>query len=188
AGAARPSGGVGKLMPGGAAPTGAPSVARGATIPLGEVADIRVVDGPPMIRDESGLLVGYLYVDIDATRDIGGYVNDAKAAVEAARARGELTLPAGDFLQGTGPDELLAQMWARMKIAVPIALGLVVLLLYLQFQNFTEVLIVLLSIPFALVGSIWVLYLLDYRLSTAVWVGVIALIGLAAQTGIVMIV
>jgi Cu(I)/Ag(I) efflux system membrane protein CusA/SilA len=79
-------------------------------------------------------------------------------------------------------------MEARMKLLVPLALLLIVVLLYLQFRNFTEVLIVLLSVPFALVGSVWALYLLDYRLSTAVWVGVIALVGLAAQTGVVMIV
>jgi copper/silver efflux system protein len=171
---------------------GAPMAARpgglGPSITLGEVAEIRVVDGPPMIRDEDGLLAGYVYVDIDASRDIGGYVKDAKAAVEAARSRGELRLPSGVYLEWTGQYELLEAMLARMKLVVPIALGLVVLLLYLQFKNFIEVLIVLLSIPFALVGSVWLLYLLDYRLSTAVWVGVIALIGLAAQTGIVMIV
>jgi Cu(I)/Ag(I) efflux system membrane protein CusA/SilA len=158
------------------------------SISLETVADVRVIDGPPMLRDEDGLLVGYVYVDIDSSRDIGGYVFDAKEAVEAARAQSELTMPAGVYLEWTGQYELLEKMMERMKIAVPIALGLVILLLYLQFRNFTEVLIVLLSIPFALVGSIWLLYLLDYRLSTAVWVGIIALIGLAAQTGIVMIV
>jgi Cu(I)/Ag(I) efflux system membrane protein CusA/SilA len=133
--------------------------------------------------------VGYVYVDIDqGQRDIGGYVDEAKQVVGAALARGELKLPAGSYLKWTGQYEQLAEMIARMKIVVPLTLAIVMLLLYLQFRSFAEVLIVLLSLPFALVGSVWLLWLLDYRLSTAVWVGIIALVGLAAQTGIVMIV
>jgi Cu/Ag efflux pump CusA len=101
---------------------------------------------------------------------------------------GELTLPPGYSLRWTGQYELLQETTARMKIVVPLTLMIVVLLLFLHFKNIIEVLIVLLSIPFALVGSVWLLWLLDYRISTAVWVGIIALVGLAAQTGIVMIV
>ena len=158
-------------------------------IPLGELATIKIVGGPPMVRDEAGLLVGYVYVDIDqAQRDIGGYVNDAKAAVAKALAGGSLRLPQGYYLKWTGQYELLEEMVARMKIVIPVTLALIMLLLFLHFRNFIEVLIVLLSIPFALVGSIWLMWLLDYRVSTAVWVGIIALTGLAAQTGIVMIV
>jgi Cu(I)/Ag(I) efflux system membrane protein CusA/SilA len=157
-------------------------------VPIGQIADVSIVSGPPMLRDEDGLLVGYVYVDVDPSRDVGGYVDDAKAAVEAARAAGTLALPAGTFLKWTGQYELLEEMTARMKLVIPVTLGLVVLLLWLQFRDPIEVLIVLLSIPFALVGSVWLLWLLDYRLSTAVFVGVIALIGLAAQTGVVMIV
>lgn len=157
-------------------------------IPLGAIADVRVVDGPPMIRDEAGLLVGYLYVDIADGHDLGGYVAEAKAAVSAARARGEVQIPPGYHIEWTGQYELLADMEMRMKILIPLALALTILLLYLQFKNFTEVLIVLLSVPFALVGSVWALWLLDYHLSTAVWVGIIALVGLAAQTGVVMII
>jgi Cu(I)/Ag(I) efflux system membrane protein CusA/SilA len=153
------------------------------------VADIRVAGGPPMVRDEAGLLVGYVYVDIDqAQRDIGGYVNEAKEVVARALTAGELKIPAGYYLKWTGQYEQLAEMLARMKIVVPLTLAIIVLLLFLQFRNFVEVLIILLSIPFALVGSVWLMWLLDYRLSTAVWVGIIALVGLAAQTGIVMIV
>jgi len=158
------------------------------SIPLGEVADVRVAEGPPMLREEAGMLVGYVYVDTEASRDQSGYVSDAKAAVEAARARGDLPLANGMYLKWTGQYELLEQMRDRMKILIPIALIVIALLLYMQFRHLTEVLIVLLSIPFALVGSVWLLYLLDYRLSTAVWVGVIALVGLATQTGVVMIV
>ena len=142
-----------------------------------------------MVRDEAGLLVGYVYIDIDqAQRDIGGYVNEAKEVVTRAMASGELKVPPGTYLKWTGQYEQLAEMLARMKIVVPITLLIIVLLLFLQFRNVIEVLIILLSIPFALIGSVWLMWLLDYRLSTAVWVGIIALVGLAAQTGIVMIV
>jgi Cu(I)/Ag(I) efflux system membrane protein CusA/SilA len=166
--------------------------ARGGTfpqIPLGQVADVRVASGPPMIRDENAMLVGYVYVDVDtAKRDIGGYVDEAKALVSAAIADGRIQLPTGYFLKWTGQYELLEKMMDRMKVVLPLTLVLVLVLLYLHFKNVTEVIIVLLSIPFALVGSIWLMWLLDYRISTAVWVGIIALVGLAAQTGIVMIV
>jgi len=175
-------------MNGDSAPPSAASVAVPAQIPLGTVADVRVASGPPMIRDEAGLLVGYVYVDIEADRDVGSYVDDAKAAVARASAAGALSIPAGYYIKWTGQYELLADMEARMKLLIPIALLITIVLLYLQFKNFTEVLIVLLSVPFALVGSVWALWLLGYNLSTAVWVGVIALVGLAAQTGVVMIV
>jgi len=175
-------------MSGDSAGSGASPGRATAQIPLGSVADVRVASGPPMIRDEAGLLVGYVYVDIDADRDVGSYVDEAKVAVERARASGAVTIPSGYYLKWTGQYEFLAEMESRMKILIPIALLITVLLLFLQFKNFTEVLIVLLSVPFALVGSVWALWLLDYNLSTAVWVGVIALVGLAAQTGVVMIV
>jgi Cu(I)/Ag(I) efflux system membrane protein CusA/SilA len=166
-------------------PAGAP-VAR--TVPLSELADVRLSEGPPMLRSEAGLLVGYVYVDIEPWRDLGGFVADAQARVESARATGDLALDPGMYLRWTGQYEQLAQMEENMRVLIPLALVLIALLLYLQFRDLTEVAIVLLSIPFALVGSGWLLYLLDYRLSTAVWVGVIALVGLAAQTGVVMIV
>ena len=171
----------------GLAASGGPK--RQSFVPLGQVADIKVAGGPPMVRDEAGLLVGYVYIDIDqAQRDIGGYVNEAKEVVARALENGQLKLPGGYYLKWTGQYEQLAEMLARMKIVVPVTLLIIVLLLFLQFRNFMEVLIILLSIPFALIGSVWLMYLLDYRLSTAVWVGIIALVGLAAQTGIVMIV
>ncbi|HET9328087.1 MAG TPA: efflux RND transporter permease subunit [Candidatus Eisenbacteria bacterium] len=155
----------------------------GGHVPLGQVAQIRVVGGPPMIRDEDGMLTGYVYVDMDAAqRDIGGYVDEARRATAALR------LPSGYFLDWTGQYELLEQVRSRMRVVVPLTLALVLLLLFLNFGNLTQSLIVLASVPFALVGSIWLLALLDYRLSTAVWVGLIALVGLAAQTGIVMMV
>jgi Cu(I)/Ag(I) efflux system membrane protein CusA/SilA len=141
-----------------------------------------------MVRNEAGLLVGYVYIDVDPSRDVGSYVADAKAAVDAATSSGQVKLESGMHLSWTGQYELLEQRRERMKLLVPLALFIVTLLLYLQFKNLTEVLIVLLSVPFALVGSVWLLFLLGYHLSTAVWVGIIALVGLAAQTGVVMIV
>ncbi len=162
--------------------------APGGAIPLGELAEVAVVEGPPMLRDEAGLLVGYVYVDVEPSRDIGGYVAEAKRAVESARARNAVMLAPGMYIRWTGEYELLEQMRQRMAILIPLALGAVAVLLYLQFKHLTEVAIVFLSIPFALVGSVWLLYLLDYRISTAVLVGIIALVGLASQTGVVMIV
>jgi Cu(I)/Ag(I) efflux system membrane protein CusA/SilA len=156
----------------------------GPHVPLGQVAEIRVVTGPPMIRDEAGMLTGYVYVDMDAAKkDIGSYVDEAKKVVEK-----ETRLPTGYFLKWTGQYELLQQMQARMRFLVPLTLVIVLLLLYMNFGNLTEALIVLASVPFALVGSIWLMAILHYNLSTAVWVGIIALVGLAAQTGVVMVV
>jgi Cu(I)/Ag(I) efflux system membrane protein CusA/SilA len=158
-------------------PEGRPS------IPLGEIADVNIVTGPPMIKDEAGMLVGYVFVDIDQSqRDMGGYVDEAKEVVNS-----EITLPAGYHLTWTGQYEQLEEMSRRMKVAVPLALILVLILLYLNFRNITETMIVLCSVPFALVGSIWLMYFLGYNFSTATWVGIIALIGLAAETGIVMV-
>lgn len=155
----------------------------GAHVPLGQIADIHITGGPPMIRDESGMLVGYVYVDMDQSqRDIGSYVNEAKEVTAA-----EITLPPGYHLKWTGQYELLELMAKRMRIVVPITLILIIILLYMNFHNITETLIVLASVPFALVGSIWIMYLLGYHFSTATWVGVIALVGIAAETGIVMI-
>ncbi len=163
-------------------------LADGSNVELGEVATVAVAAGPAMLRDESGMLVGYVYVDIHESADLGGFVERAQQAVDAAVARGAVRLPEGGHIRWTGQYEQLLRMQARMRVLVPLALLAVVILLWLQFRNFTEVLIVLMSVPFALVGSVWALYLLGFHLSTAVWVGVIALVGLAAQTGVVMIV
>ncbi|HTP53325.1 MAG TPA: efflux RND transporter permease subunit [Anaeromyxobacteraceae bacterium] len=165
-----------------------PPPAPAAFVPLGQVAEIKIAGGPPMLRDEGGLLVGYVYVDVEPWRDIGSYVRDAKARAGAAIDHGDLVLPAGYFLHWTGQYELLEKTNARLRIVVPLTLLLIVGLLLWHFRNLTEVMIVLLSVPFALVGSVWLLWALDYHLSTAVWIGIIALVGLAAQTGIVMIV
>ena len=156
----------------------------GAAVPLGELADIRVVTGPPMIKDENGVLVGYVFADIDPTaRDLGGWVNDAKAVVAS-----QLKLPAGYRLQWTGQYEFLEQMEARLRYIVPLTLVLVVGLLYLSMRGWPQTWLVLSSLPFAVAGSVWLLDFMDYNLSTAVWVGLIAVAGVAAETGIVMVV
>jgi Cu(I)/Ag(I) efflux system membrane protein CusA/SilA len=156
----------------------------GAAVPLGELADVRVTTGPPMIKDENGVLVGYIFADIDQTqRDLGGWVDDAKALVAA-----QLTVPAGYRLQWTGQYEFLAEMEARLRYIIPLTLLLVVTLLYLAMRGWPQTFLVLSSLPFAVAGSVWLLALMDYNLSTAVWVGLVAVAGVAAETGIVMVV
>ncbi|HET9467603.1 MAG TPA: efflux RND transporter permease subunit, partial [Vicinamibacterales bacterium] len=156
----------------------------GAAVPLAELADIRVTTGPPMIKNENGVLVGYVFADIDPTaRDLGGWVDDAKALVAS-----QLSLPAGYRLQWTGQYEFLAAMEARLRYVIPLTLVLVVVLLYLSMRGWPQTFLVLSSLPFAVAGSIWLLAFLDYNLSTAVWVGIIAVAGVAAETGIVMMV
>lgn len=156
----------------------------GTAVPLGTLADVRVVTGPPMIKDENGVLVGYVFADIDSSkRDLGGWVNDAKLLVGQ-----RFTLPPGYSLQWTGQYEFMADMQARMRIVLPFTFVLIVGLLYMSLRGWPQTLLVLLSLPFAIAGSVWLLALLDYNLSTAVWVGLIAVGGVAAQTGIVVVV
>lgn len=153
-----------------------------ASVRLGDVAKVVVRQGPPMLKNEDGQLVGYVYVDVATDQiDVGHWVDAAKA-----RTAG-LTLPAGVRLAWTGQYELLLAMQARMQLLVPLTLALMLLLLWLNFGNLAQPLIVLGTVPFALVGSVWLLAAMDYRLSTAVWVGLIALVGVAAETGIVML-
>ena len=155
-----------------------------AAVPLGELADIRIVTGPPMIKDEDGVLVGYVFADIDATqRDLGGWVNDAKALVAS-----RLILPAGYRLQWTGQYEFLAEMEGRLRYVLPLTFLLVVVLLFVSMRGWPQTLLVLSSLPFAIAGSVWLLAFMHYNLSTAVWVGLIAVAGVAAETGIVMVV
>ena len=155
-----------------------------AAVPLAALADVRVVTGPPMIKDENGVLVGYVFADIDLSQsDLGGWVRDAKELVAQ-----NLLLPAGYRLQWTGQYEFMAEMEARMRIVLPLTLTLIVALLYLAMRGWPQTFLVLLSLPFAVAGSVWLLAALKYNLSTAVWVGLIAVGGVAAETGIVMIV
>jgi Cu(I)/Ag(I) efflux system membrane protein CusA/SilA len=156
----------------------------GASVPLGQLADIRVTTGPSMIKDENGLLVGFVFADIDQTqRDLGGWVDEAKALVAS-----RLAVPAGYRLQWTGQYEFLAQMEERLRYVIPLTLLLVVVLLHLSVRGWPQTFLVLTSLPFAVAGSVWLLDFMDYNLSTAVWVGLIAVAGVAAETGIVMVV
>jgi Cu(I)/Ag(I) efflux system membrane protein CusA/SilA len=154
---------------------------RGIQIPVAQVADIGFTPGPPMIRSENGYLNDLVSIDIRG-RDVGGYVAEAKQVV----AR-EVDLPAGYRLEWSGQYEAIQRVKARLQVVVPLTIGVIALLLYLTFGSVAEMLIVMLSLPFALVGGVWVMWLLDYNLSIAVAVGFIALAGVAAETGVVML-
>ncbi len=154
----------------------------GAHVPLGEVATISVSKGPPSIRTENALLSAYIYVDT-RNSDIGTYVRQAQAAVAKS-----VTFPPGYYATWSGQYEYMQRAIAKMKIVVPVTLLLIFLLLYLNFRRVTESLIVMLSVPFALVGGVWLMWALDYNLSVAVAVGFIALAGVAAETGVIMLI
>ncbi len=155
-------------------------------IPLGQLVEMHTVAGPPVIRNEDAALTGWVYVDM-ADRDIGSYVAEAKKAVEEKIEKAGL-LPSGYRFEWSGQYEHMLRVKERLKLVVPITLVLIFVLLYMNFKSVAETFIILLSIPFAMTGSIWLLWLLGYNMSIAVWVGIIALAGLAAQTGTVMII
>ena len=154
----------------------------GAMVPLGQLAKVRLLKAPPAIRTENALLAAYIYVDI-RDRDIGGYVADAQKAV-----RDNVKFPSGYYATWSGQFEYMERAKARLAIVVPVTVLIVFVLLYLNFGRLTETLIVMLSVPFALVGGIWLMYLLGYNMSVAVAVGFIALVGVAAETGVVMLI
>lgn len=151
-------------------------------VPLGQLAQIRVVKASPGIRTENALLTAYIFVDI-RDRDIGGYVADAQKAV-----RDQVNFPSGYFATWSGQFEYMERAKQKLIIVVPLTILIVFLLLYLNFRQLTETLIVMLSVPFSVVGGVWLMYLLDYNMSVAVAVGFIALVGVAAETGVVMLV
>ncbi len=154
----------------------------GAQIPLGQIADLIITQGPPSIADEAGALAGLVSVAVSG-RDLRGYVEDAQRAV-----RDRVTLPSGYRLVWAGQYEHLVRAEERLKLVVPVTIGIILLLLYLNFGSLAKSLIVLLSVPFAAIGAIWYLDYLGYNMSVAVWVGIIALAGVAAETGVVMLV
>ena len=154
----------------------------GGTVPIGEVASVKLSRGPTSIRTENGQLAAYVFVDI-RDRDLGGYVAEAQKAVAAS-----ITFPPGYYITWSGQFEYLRRAEARLRIVVPITLLVIFLLLYLNFRALTETLIVMLSLPFALVGGLWLLWALGFNLSVAVAVGFIALAGVAAETGVVMLI
>ncbi|MCH8028364.1 MAG: efflux RND transporter permease subunit [Candidatus Dadabacteria bacterium] len=154
----------------------------GAHVPLRQLVDIRLTMGPPEIKTEEATKVGYVYVDI-AGVDIGKYVEEAKVVIAD-----QVQLPTGYFLTWSGQYEYMLRVKERLKLVVPLTLLIIFVLLYLNFRNVIESLIIMLSVPFAAIGGVWLMYLLGYNMSVATWVGFIALSGLAAQTGVVMII
>ena len=157
------------------------STPGGAQVPLDQVAAISLTTGPTVIRTEQAQLLGYVYVDV-ADRDIGSYVADAKAEVAKL-----VTLPEGYYLEWSGQYEYMMRAKERLKIVIPVTLLLVVVLLYFNTRSVPKIAIVLLAVPFSLIGAFWLIYLLGYNLSVAVWVGIIALAGVDAETGVVML-
>jgi Cu(I)/Ag(I) efflux system membrane protein CusA/SilA len=156
--------------------------AAGAQIPLSQLARIETRAGPAMIRDEDGKLAGYIYVDTDTT-DIGGYVARAQGVVASA-----VTLPPGFTLDWTGQYEFQVRARERLQVLLPIVLAAILVLLYLTFHSVSEAAIVMLSVVYAMTGGVLLQWVLGYNFSVAVWVGYIALYGIAVQTGVVMVV
>jgi Cu(I)/Ag(I) efflux system membrane protein CusA/SilA len=154
----------------------------GAQVPLAQLADIRFAGGPPMIKSENALLNSIVYVDV-RDRDIGSYVAEARGLLER-----RLDLPPGYRLEWSGQFEAMERANRTLRVVVPITLAIILLLLYINFGSVTESLIVMASVPFALVGSVWLLRALDYNLSVAVWVGLIALAGVAAEIAVILLV
>ncbi len=154
----------------------------GARIPLAEVADIRIDHGPGLIKTENARLNGWIYIDIEA-RDLGSYVQQAQQLVAD-----KINLPAGYSISWSGQYEFMVRAVERLTTVVPITLMIIVLLLYLNFRNLTEVAIIMGTLPLALIGGFWLLYLLDYNMSVAVGVGFIALSGVSVEIGVIMLV
>ncbi len=153
----------------------------GAQIPLAQLADIELTMGPAMIRNENGMLAGYVYVDV-AGRDIGGYVEEAKKKVASV-----VDLPVGYAIGWSGQYENMVRVRERMTLVLPLTLVIIVLLMYMNTKSWIKTGIVMLAVPFSLIGAFWGFYLLDYNLSVAAWVGMIALMGLDAETGTFML-
>jgi len=153
----------------------------GANIPAAQLANIEVSTGPSMVRDENGSLAGYVYVDV-AGRDVGGYVSEAKELINKG-----VVLPEGYSLIFSGQYEFMERVKDRMKTVVPLTLFIIFLLLYLNTRSYAKTFIVLLAVPFSLIGVVWILYFLNYNLSIGVWAGIIALLGVDAETGIFML-
>jgi Cu(I)/Ag(I) efflux system membrane protein CusA/SilA len=155
---------------------------KGGFVPLGAVAEVKLMRGATSIRTENGQLAVYIFVDM-AGRDLGGYVAEAREAVAK-----EVTFPPGTYIQWSGQFEYLERAEARLKIVVPLTLMIIFLLLYLNFRALTETLIVMLSLPFALIGGLWLMWWMGFNMSVAVAVGFIALAGVAAETGVIMLI
>ena len=159
------------------------SAPTGAQIPLSEIASVKITEGASMIRDENASLVGYVYIDIDPTlTDLGTYVESAKKIVQE-----KMTLPTGYTLSWSGQYENMERVKARLKVVIPLTLILIIFLLHLNTKSWMKTGIIFLAVPFSLIGAVWFLVFLDYNLSIAAWVGMIALLGLDAETGVFML-
>jgi Cu(I)/Ag(I) efflux system membrane protein CusA/SilA len=153
----------------------------GAQVPIAQLADVKMLQGPAMIRDENGFLAGYVYVDI-AGRDVGGYVEEAKKVVAS-----KVSLKPGYVLQWSGQYENMIRVRERLKMVIPVTLALIFILLYMNTRSAFKASLVMLAVPFSAIGAIWLFYLLGYNVSIAAWVGMIALMGLDAETGVFMV-
>jgi copper/silver efflux system protein len=153
----------------------------GAQVPLSQIAELKMVTGPSMIRNENGLLAGYVFVDM-AGRDIGGYVEEAKKVAAAA-----VSLKPGYSLEWSGQYENMLRVRERLKLVVPVTIFVIFFLLYLNTKSGLKAGIVMLAVPFSVVGAVWLMWLLGYNVSIAAWVGMIALMGLDAETGVFML-
>jgi Cu/Ag efflux pump CusA len=159
---------------------------RGRLIPLGQVARMKFVDGPPVVKSEAGMLLVNIPVALEKGLDIGTYVERAQAAIDRARARGELELPPGYYTEWSGQYQFIRETNQRMMIVIPIVLAVIFVLIYFNMHNLTETAITMVTLLFALIGGVWGMYWLGYNWSVAVTIGFIALAGLAAETGIIM--
>jgi Cu(I)/Ag(I) efflux system membrane protein CusA/SilA len=157
-----------------------PSMDGQTQAPLAQLADIQMVSGPAMLRDENGMLNGYVYVDV-AGRDIGGYVEEAKRLV-----RDKVKLPAGYSFAWSGQYEAMQRVREKLIVVLPLTIFLIVMLLYFNTKSMTKTMIIILAVPFSAVGAIWFLHFLGYNMSIGVWVGLIALMGVDAETGVFM--
>ena len=153
----------------------------GQQIPMSEIADIRVTTGPSMLRNENGMLNGYVYADV-AGRDVGSYVDEAKKLV-----RDKVAVPPGYSIAWSGQYESMQRVKERLKLVVPLTLALIFLLIYMNTKSTAKTLLILLAVPFSAVGAIWLLYALGYNMSIGIWVGLIALLGVDAETGVFML-
>jgi Cu(I)/Ag(I) efflux system membrane protein CusA/SilA len=158
-----------------------PAMGGQAQLPVSQLATIKVVSGPSMLRDENGLLSGYVYVDV-AGRDIGSYVEEAKRIV-----RQQVKLPAGYTIAWSGQYEAMQRVRERLTIVLPLTLFLILMLLYMNTRSVTKTMMIVLAVPFSAVGAIWFLYALGYNMSIGVWVGLIALMGVDAETAVFML-
>jgi Cu(I)/Ag(I) efflux system membrane protein CusA/SilA len=158
-----------------------PAMDGSVQVPLAQLADVKLASGPSMLRNENGLLTGYVYVDVSG-RDIGGYVAEGKQVL-----REKLRLPAGYSLQWSGQYEAMERVRERLKFVLPLTLFLVVMLLYFNTKSMAKTSIILLAVPFSAVGAVWLVSWLGYNMSIGVWVGLIALLGVDAETGVFML-